>query len=128
MSARRFPQHRLVLYVATLVGCLALAYLAWFGLLISGSEEGDIPSASSISFPEGSAIVSAEKECGSGGCWAVFTVRPADGSTSAELESYLSTTFNGRVPGSFLDPRTINFKTAPGDGKVIVTASYLAVF
>jgi hypothetical protein len=128
MSATLSNRHRALRYGLGIVGFLALAYLAWFAVLCMGSEEGDIPSASSMRFPHGTATLSAEKGCGSGGCWSVFTVRPAASSSAAELENYLATTYDGRVPGSLFDPRTINFMTAVAGRDVVVTASYWASY
>jgi hypothetical protein len=128
MSATLSNTRRPLRYGLGIVGFLALAYLAWFAVLCMGSEEGDIPSASSMRFPDGTATLSAEKECGSGGCWSVFTVRPAAGSSAAELKDYLAATFEGRVPGSLSDPRTINFMTATSGRDEVVTASYWASY
>jgi hypothetical protein len=87
------------------------------------ATEGDIPPASSLAFPEGTAI-SEDMRCASGGCWSIFTVRPDEESTPSQLASYLETTFSGHVMGSFWDPRTINFKTEVNANSVVVTASY----
>jgi len=124
MSAVRSKQRLFVALAVGAVVILGLAYLAWFTLLNLGSEEGDVPSASSMQFPDGTAIVRAEKECGSGGCWSTFTVRPADGSTPADFEGYLAKQFDGEVPGTFFDPRAINYLTAVTGSQVVVTASY----
>lgn len=124
MSTVPRPLRTVLLVLLGGIGVLALAYLGWFALLTIGSEEGDIPPASSLGLPEGATVVAEAKDCGSGGCWSTLTVRPAGGSSSAELKDYLDTTFNGRVPGNFVDPRTVNFMAVAGELSVVITASY----
>jgi hypothetical protein len=128
MSTARSTRRSVLWFVVGVVAFLSLAYLVWFALLNLGSEEGDVPSASSMRFPEGATVVSTEKECGSGGCWSTFTVRPAAGTSAAALETYLATTFDGRVPGSFADPTTIGFMTVDEGDELVVTASYWATY
>jgi hypothetical protein len=103
---------------------LTLGYLAWFGLLCMGSTEGDTPAASSFDLPAGATVLAAEEECGSGGCWSTFTVRPGSDTSAADLARRLETTFDGRIPGTFTDPRTVNFMTATEGANVVITASY----
>ena len=128
MSAAGNRRRPILRYGLGIVGFLALAYLAWFAVLSLGSEEGDIPAASAMRFPDGATVLSAEKDCGSGGCWSTFTVRPETGSSAVELQTHLTAAFDGEVPGSFFDPRTINFMTVVAEGDVVVTASYWASY
>lgn len=43
-----------------------------------GATEGDAPSEAQMGFPVTAVVTSAKEECGSGGCWTVFDVEPAD--------------------------------------------------
>jgi hypothetical protein len=122
--AIRSKRQRTVIAVSTAIGLLlVIPYLIWCAWLSLGATEGDVPSVSSLALPAGSAI-STDMSCGSGGCWSIFTVTPGAGSSPGELTNYLETTFDGRVPGSFWDPRTINLKAEVDGNSVVVTASY----
>ncbi|TFC87762.1 hypothetical protein [Cryobacterium sp. TMT4-31] len=124
MNAIRSKRHRSIIAVWVAIGmALIIPYLIWCAWLSLLSTEGDVPAASSLAFPEGAAIA-ADKSCGSGGCWSTFTVRPGEDSSTTELTSYLETTYDGQVSGSFWDPRTINFTTEIAGNTVVVTASY----
>jgi hypothetical protein len=124
VSAIRSKRQQNVSAILIAIGVvLVIPYLIWCARLGLGATEGDVPSASSLALPKGSAT-STDMSCGSGGCWSIFTVLPGAGSSPSELRDYLETTFDGRVPGTFWDPRTITFQ-AEVDGKsVVVTASY----
>ena len=124
MSADRTSRSRVLRYALVVIAILAFVYLCWFALLSIGSEEGDIPPASSLGLPDGTTILTETKDCASGGCWSTIAVRPAEGSSSAELKEHLDTAYNGRVPGTFFDPRTINVMAVARQSVVVVTASY----
>ena len=115
---------RFLLSSVVVVGILALGYLVWFAFLNRGSTEGDIPEAAAMRFPAGTDVVNVEEGCGSGGCWSVFTLRPAPESSGADLVSYLEITFGGQVPGTFFDPRTLGFTADTSGNSVVVSASY----
>lgn len=111
-----------------MVAVLGVGYLAWFGLLCMGSTEGDTPSASSLRLPVGATVLTTDEECGSGGCWSILTMRPSSDSTADEFARQLTATFEGRIPGTFTDPRTVNFKTATQGRDLMITASYWATY
>lgn len=124
MSVIRSKRPGTVIAVSMAIGVvLVIPYLIWCAWLSLGATEGDVPSVSSLNLPAGSAI-STNMSCGSGGCWSIFTVTPVEGSSPGDLTNYLETTFEGRVPGSFWDPRTINFEAEIDGNSVVVTASY----
>jgi hypothetical protein len=93
-------------------------------MLAIGSTEGDVPPASALPLPGDAQIVGTDEGCGSGGCWAIFTVRPAKGSSPQEISRYFDSTLDGHVAGSVFDPRTVNLSTAVQGNVVVVTASY----
>jgi hypothetical protein len=124
VNAIHSKRHRSSIAVSVAIGVvLVIPYLIWCAWLSLLATEGDVPAASALAFPEGASI-STDKSCGSGGCWSMFTVRPGDDSSTAELTSYLETTYDGQVSGSFWDPRTINFTTEIAENAVVVIASY----
>jgi len=110
------------------VAVIGLGYFAWFGLLCMGSTEGDTPAASSLTLPDGAAVLTTDKECGSGGCWSIVTVRPGSDTTADEFARHLTNTFEGRMTGTFTDPRTVNFMTTTEGPFVVITASYWATY
>jgi hypothetical protein len=128
VTTARTKQTRIVKWSAVAVVVIGLGYFAWFGLLCIGSTEGDTPAASSLTLPDGATVFSTDKECGSGGCWSIFRVRPGPDITADEFARHLTTTFEGRIPGTFTDPRTVNFMTATEGPFVVITASYWATY
>jgi hypothetical protein len=119
----RSRRHRTIIAVSVAIGVvLVISYLIWCAWLRLLATEGDVPSVSSLAFPEG-ASVTKDESCGSGGCWSTFTARPGKDSSTTELTSYLETTYGGHVLGSFWDPRTINLSTEIAGNTVVVTAS-----
>ena len=128
MTPTRTKQTRVVKRIAVAVAVIGLGYFAWFGLLCMGSTEGDTPAASSLTLPDGATVLTTDKECGSGGCWSIFTVRPGPDITADEFARHLTNSFEGRLPGTFTDPRTVNFMTATGGSFVVITASYWATY
>jgi hypothetical protein len=128
VSTTRIEQTRVIKWAAVAVAALGLGYLAWFGLLCMGSTEGDTPAASSLSLPDDATVLTTDEECGSGGCWSIFTVRPSPDATADELARHLTAAFEGRIPGTFADPRTINIKTDTQGPVLVITASYWATY
>lgn len=128
MTTTRTTQTRIVEWGAAAVAVIGLGYFAWFGLLCMGSTEGDTPAASSLALPDGATVLSTDQECGSGGCWSIFTVRPGSDTTADEFDRYLTTAFEGRIPGTFTDPRTVIFVTSTQGLLVVITASYRATY
>ncbi|MFJ3384042.1 MULTISPECIES: hypothetical protein [unclassified Curtobacterium] len=90
------------------------------GALFLFATEGDVPSASVVALPSGSAVVDDDIECGSGGCWRLLTVHPPDGSTAEDL----ATELGHRVHGTMWDPRTVNLSSEVDEGFLVVRADY----
>jgi hypothetical protein len=103
-----------------LAGLVLVRYL-FLGI---GASEGDVPDASSMQLPAGSAVTASETSCGSGGCWTVFTVRPPDGTTPAELTRRIEDEHGDGIPGDLLDPRTIQVSAEVAGADVAVRGSY----
>jgi len=65
-----------------------LAVPAWLFIgspFVLAVRENAVPDLDNLSLPTGTTIVAAERECGSGGCWHEVELRPADGTTNAQL-------------------------------------------
>jgi hypothetical protein len=104
---------------------LLLLYGGHVALLFVGATEGDIPSASSIGLPAGTDIQAETKECSSGGCWALFTVRPPEELSPDDLAVHLGVTPKASIPGNLLDPRTIWLSRGPTQGdQLVIRADY----
>jgi hypothetical protein len=110
--------------IAVVAGAAGLLYLGHVSWLTIGATEGDVPSATAMDFPAGADLVDTDIVCGSGGCTALFTLHPADGTTPAELARDITAAHDGRIPGTFTDPRTIDYTAEPGTGTVLVAAGY----
>jgi hypothetical protein len=103
----------------------AFLYGGHVALLFVGATEGDTPPASSIQLPPGTEIQSEMKDCSSGGCWALFTVRPPDGRSPDDLAVYLGLTPQASIPGTLLDPRTIWLRRGATQGdELVIRADY----
>jgi hypothetical protein len=106
--------------VVLLVGLFLLRMM----MQVVFATEGDVPDASSMDLPAGSSVTASETSCGSGGCWAVFTVRPPDGTTPTELTRRIEDEHGDGIPGDLLDPRTIFVSTEVGGSDVAVRGSF----
>lgn len=95
-----------------------LAFLSAF------ATEGDVPPTASVSLPAGSEVVAEEKECASGGCWVVLSVRPPDGMSPHDLATSLGTTPQARQRGTLWDPRTVNLSSEVDGEFLVVRADY----
>jgi hypothetical protein len=117
----------IVVIVVTLVaGALMLAYFGRVAWLNLWATEGDVPPVSSLSLAAGSELVSEEIVCGSGGCSAIYEVRPPAGQSVAELAEELGTTPQTTVPGTILDPRNIRLSAEPKGSVLMVIADYVS--
>lgn len=120
---RRVP--RTVVAVGAVVVILAALYGARVGLLYLGADEGDVPAVSDIpAAGSGAALVDTRQDCGSGGCWLHVEYRPAPGQTPEELAAEMGLSQPNRVPGTFLDPRTVTVSATTVGDRLQVTASY----
>lgn len=107
--------------VTVVVTLAVVALLAGVRLvsLFAFATEGDVPPASSVSLPAGSELIAEEKECASGGCWAVLSVRPPEGVSPQDLATSLGMTPQARQRGTLWDPRTVNL-SAEVDGELLI--------
>jgi hypothetical protein len=96
------------LAAAALLAIAVVLLLGRYALQALGATEGDVPTEAQMSFPATAVVTSTSKECGSGGCWSVFGVRPADGVTQEELRAEVDAKLGDRLPGTLLDPRSIS--------------------
>lgn len=119
--SRRRPVVTAVVVTTVVVAVLALLRLAALHL---GATEGDVPSAAAVGLPEGSAVVDEQKECASGGCWAVIAVRPPEGTTPRELAERLGTRPRAQRAGTLWDPRTVNLDADVQGELLVVRADY----
>lgn len=90
------------------VGSLVVpVYAARLTLMsLDGLDNAGVPSVESMRFPEGTELLGSSTECASGGCWALFNVRPPEGSERDTFaETYLVD--RGRLGGTLWDPRVI---------------------
>lgn len=108
------------------VAILALLYGGRVAVQFMGATEGDVPSASDIPLPDGATIVGESRDCGSGGCWVTFSVRPPPGQSPAELAQELGATPQLEIPGTFLDPRTTWLTAEPKTDVLSVQADYFS--
>ncbi|OUE26253.1 hypothetical protein [Clavibacter michiganensis] len=122
-SSRR-PGRGILIALAVVVPVLVLLALVRLAGLAVFATEGDVPAASSIPFPEGSAVVDESVDCASGGCWTLLSVRPPEGMTPDELAAELGATPQARLPGTLWDPRTISL-TAEVQGPLLVVQADL---
>jgi hypothetical protein len=111
--------------IVSLSQVLLLAYLLWVAWLNLWATEGDVPPASSLSFPVGNDVVDEEITCGSGGCTVIYTVRPPEGQPAAALAEELGTTPETTVSGTFLDPRTSWLSAEPRGRSLTISAGYV---
>ncbi|WP_404561366.1 hypothetical protein [Curtobacterium sp. AB7] len=113
--------------MVTVVVTLALIALLAGVRLVSLSvfaTEGDVPPAASVSLPAGSELIAEEKECASGGCWAVLSVRPPNGTSPEDLATSLGMTPQARQRGTLWDPRTVNLSAEVDGELLIIRADY----
>ncbi|RIJ52922.1 hypothetical protein DZG00_02920 [Clavibacter lycopersici] len=115
----RRRRRRILIVLAVVVPVLVLLALVRLAGLAVFATEGDVPAASSIPLPEGSAVVDESVDCASGGCWTILSVRPPQGMTPDELSAELGTMPQARIPGTLWDPRTISL-TAEVQGSLLV--------
>jgi len=115
----RRRRRRILIALAIIVPVLVLLGLVRLAGLAVFATEGDVPAASSIPLPEGSAVVDESVDCASGGCWTLLSVRPPEGMTPDELAAELGATPQARMPGTLWDPRTISL-TAKARGSLLV--------
>ncbi|WP_131922605.1 MULTISPECIES: hypothetical protein [unclassified Curtobacterium] len=92
--------------------------------LFAFATEGDVPPASSVSLPAGSELITEEKECASGGCWAVLSVRPPEGVSPQDLATSLGMTPQARQRGTLWDPRTVNLSSEADGELLVIRADY----
>lgn len=112
-----------VLFVTVLV-VLVLFYtgrVAWLSMM---ATEGDVPPASAVPLPEGAEILGGSVGCGSGGCSATFTVRPANGQSPGALAEEIGATPQLSIPGTFWDPRTVWVSARPAGSVLLLVADY----
>lgn len=94
--------------VMAVVGALVVPiYAARLALIsLEGLDNAGVPSADSMRFPEGTEVLSTSTECASGGCRAIFNVRPPEGSEQRTFAKiYLVD--RGQLGGTLWDPRVI---------------------
>lgn len=121
---RRRSRKRIIVVlvvVAVLAVALTLAYggrIAWLRL---GASEGDVPPASSLSLLPGSEVISEEITCGSGGCTAIYEVRPPEGKSVEELGEKFTET---NTTGTFLDSRFVWYSAEPRGHVLVITTGY----
>lgn len=92
----------------------------WQGV---SATEGDVPSVGQMHFPIGSEVLRSDKECGSGGCTAVFELRPPPDLTATEMLAQYSQRYEDGIPGSLWDIRKIGFEAVADSETVRVAAS-----
>jgi len=111
VTTRRWVAVGVGLGATALLAIAVVLLLGRYSLQALGATEGDAPTEAQMGFPATAVVTSTGKECGSGGCWTVFDVEPADGVTQARLRAELDAQLGDRLPGTFLDPRSINVYT-----------------
>lgn len=117
MTTRRWVAIGVGLGAAVLLAIAVVLLLARYALQALGATEGDVPTEAQMGFPATAVVASTGKECGSGGCWTVFDVEPADGVTQEQLRAELDAQLGDRIPGTFLDPRGISvYREDSGNG------------
>jgi len=104
----------LALNVFVQVYALRLVFLS-----LDGLDNAGVPTVDSMQFPEGTEVLKARTECASGGCWALYTVRPPAGSAAERFADRYGAD-RARILGSFWDPRTISISAEEYDNGVWV--------
>jgi len=107
-TTRRWVAMGVGLAAAALLAIAVVLLLGRYALQALGATEGDVPSEAQMGFPAAAVVTSTSKECGSGGCWSVFGVEPADGVTQEQLRAEVDAKLGDRLPGTLLDPRSVN--------------------
>lgn len=108
---------------ALVVALLYGGRVAWLSMM---ATEGDIPASSSVPLPSGATIVSEERSCASGGCWAVLQVEPPDGQSAEDLATTLGATPQLQIAGNLFDPRTINVWGEPNGRMLELRVDYFS--
>lgn len=112
--------------VLLIVTVLALLYGARVIWLFMGATEGDIPAASALPLPAGTEVLTETHDCGSGGCWAVYSIRPPAGQSPEELADAMGASPQMAIRGHIVDPRTIWVWAEPGDDELTLRADYFS--
>ena len=92
------------LAAAALLAIAVVLLLGRYALQALGATEGDVPAEAQMDFPATAVVTSTSKECGSGGCWSIFGVEPANGVTQEQLKAEVHAKLGVRLP----DPRSIS--------------------
>lgn len=77
---------------AVLAVLAAPAWLFMGSPLVLAVRENAVPGLDNLSLPAGTTIIATQRGCGSGGCWNEVELRPADGTTNAQLLDELGVT------------------------------------
>ena len=93
---------------AALLAIVVVLLLGRYALQALGATEGDVPAEAQMDFPATAVVTSTSKECGSGGCWSIFGVEPANGVTQEQFKAEVHAKLGVRLPGTLLDPRGIS--------------------
>ncbi|WP_206446641.1 hypothetical protein [Agrococcus sp. KRD186] len=117
-------RRRIIVVAASIVLALALLYLVRLTALEIGKTEGDLPPVSALQLPMGSAVLSEQRACASGGCWLEIRVRPPEGMTPTSLAEAIGATPGGGHPGTWWDPRSISFYGEPADDALEIQLDY----
>ena len=96
------------LAAAALLAIAVVLLLGRYALQALGATEGDVPTEAQMGFPATAVVTSTSMECGSGGCWSVFGVEPADGVTPEQLRAEVDAKLGDRLRGTLFDPRSIS--------------------
>lgn len=105
----------------TVIGLLAIMRVVVLNIF---ATEGDVPAADSVPLPAGSKVIDEQKECASGGCWAVLSVQPPKGTTPQDLATSLGMSPQARRSGTLWDPRTITLSSEVQGELLIIRADY----
>jgi len=107
------------------VGLLALVYAAWAAYLALMAHEGALPPRSRLpQVPRGVAVVADHEQCASGGCWRELVLRPAAGTSPAELAAEMGVTEEERHGWRPSDPHTVVLGSKVSDATLSIYVQY----
>lgn len=92
-------------------GILAVLFGAARWLSIYSGEDYGAPPVDRIALPASAQVAATGSECGSGGCWAVVSLTPADGVSRETMLRDLETA-ERCTPGTTFDPRPVCWSPA----------------
>ncbi len=124
MATRRSARRPLVLAVSIVLAVIAVMYGLYVGYLYVMADEGDRPPASAVPLPAGAEILSEDVSCGSGGCATQLVVQPPRGMSPDYLADVMGATPQLRIPGTFLDPRTVSVMAWPKETTLNLAVDY----